>query len=100
MQVTGDEGTPCIGSLYKPRCERHYRPFLLPAVLITEDASVDARFSGNPYVAGEPRIKFYAGAPLVGTGKSRWRVDLEVDTELGMLLAVLPASAPKCPIGG
>lgn len=39
------------------------------AVLITEDASVDARFSHNPYVAGEPYIKFYAGAPLVGTGE-------------------------------
>lgn len=37
-------------------------------VLITEDASVDARFASNPYVAGEPYIKFYAGAPLVGTG--------------------------------
>lgn len=31
----------------------------LPAVLITEDASVDARFAGNPYVAGDPHIKFY-----------------------------------------
>ena len=52
--------------------QQHERPsllWLLPAVLITEDASVDARFSGNPYVAGEPRIKFYAGAPLVGTGE-------------------------------
>jgi GAF domain-containing protein len=36
------------------------------AVLITEDASEDARFAGNPYVAGAPFIKFYAGAPLVG----------------------------------
>jgi hypothetical protein len=38
------------------------------AVLITEDASNDARFSHNPYVAGSPYVKFYAGAPLVGTG--------------------------------
>ena len=35
-------------------------------MLITEDASEDARFAGNPYVAGAPFIKFYAGAPLVG----------------------------------
>lgn len=39
---------------------------LRPAVLITEDASEDARFAANPYVAGDPHIKFYAGAPLVG----------------------------------
>lgn len=40
-------------------------------MLITEDASEDARFSANPYVAGEPRIKFYAGAPLVGRSECR-----------------------------
>ncbi|GAB4813700.1 hypothetical protein N2152v2_000746 [Parachlorella kessleri] len=50
-----------------------------PEVLITEDASVDARFSGNPYVAGEPRIKFYAGAPLVGTGGVRYGTLCVVD---------------------
>jgi PAS domain-containing protein len=36
-------------------------------VLIIEDLSNDARFSGNPYVAGPPFIRFYAGCPLVAS---------------------------------
>jgi diguanylate cyclase len=31
---------------------------------IVEDATLDARFSDNPYVAGDPFVRFYAGAPL------------------------------------
>eukprot|EP00931_Biecheleriopsis_adriatica_P085487 TRINITY_DN5_c0_g1_i1.p1 TRINITY_DN5_c0_g1~~TRINITY_DN5_c0_g1_i1.p1 ORF type:complete len:716 (+),score=136.43 TRINITY_DN5_c0_g1_i1:956-3103(+) len=41
-------------------------------ILITEDASVDARFAHNPYVAGDPHIKFYAGAPLIGSEGERY----------------------------
>jgi PAS domain S-box-containing protein len=34
-------------------------------LLIVPDATQDARFSDNPWVMGEPGIRFYAGAPLI-----------------------------------
>lgn len=33
--------------------------------LIVTDATKDVRFSNNPYVTGDPRIRFYVGFPLV-----------------------------------
>ena len=35
-----------------------------PELFVVPDASQDPRFAANPLVLGEPRIRFYAGAPL------------------------------------
>ncbi len=41
---------------------------LTPNQLFTvENAEADARFLGNPYVTGSPHVRFYAGAPLLGS---------------------------------
>jgi diguanylate cyclase (GGDEF)-like protein len=34
-------------------------------VLVIEDAALDERYSANPFVTGEPKVRFYAGAPLL-----------------------------------
>jgi hypothetical protein len=38
---------------------------LEPKVLQVPDATLDPRFATNPLVTGEPRIRFYAGTPLI-----------------------------------
>lgn len=37
-------------------------------VLIVPDLTSDPRFASNPLVTGDPHLRFYAGAPLVGPG--------------------------------
>lgn len=36
----------------------------VPRALVVPDTRSDARFSGNPFVVGQPHIRFYAGVPL------------------------------------
>jgi PAS domain S-box-containing protein len=38
-----------------------------PEALVIPDAAADERLSGLAFVAGEPRIRFYAGAPVVSS---------------------------------
>lgn len=44
---------------------------LFDELCIVEDAEQDPRFADNPYVVGAPKVRFYAGAPLVVEGGHR-----------------------------
>ena len=38
---------------------------LQPDITVVSNAQVDERFADNPFVTGDPWIRFYAGAPLI-----------------------------------
>lgn len=38
-----------------------------PGLFIIPDATQDPRFKDNPLVTGDPKVRFYAGAPLITT---------------------------------
>lgn len=40
-------------------------------LMVVEDATEDERFAENPYVTGDPRVRFYAGQPLKGPSGQR-----------------------------
>ena len=58
-----------LGARETPRSQSFCANTLVDAqTLIVEDAQTDPRFKDNPLVLGDPKIRFYAGAPIVDTG--------------------------------
>lgn len=58
---------------------------VMGAVMEVADARNDPRFADNPLVTGGPRIRFYAGAPLIG----------EKGEPLGALCVLSPEPRPE-----
>lgn len=49
---------------------------------IITDATKDERFANNPYVVGDPKIRFYFGAPLVTSGNEAVGSLCVIDSEV------------------
>ncbi|WP_306397935.1 sensor histidine kinase [Telluria beijingensis] len=53
-----------------------------PGGLVIEDVRRDPRFAANPFVLGEPRVRFYAGIPLAAPDGSRVGALCVIDREV------------------
>lgn len=53
-----------------------------PGGLVIEDVRLDPRFAANPFVLGEPRVRFYAGIPLAAPDGSRVGALCVIDREV------------------
>lgn len=64
-----------FGNVSVPRTETVCNSVIVPSVpevLVVEDMSKDARFFRIPFVEGPPYLRFYAGAPLLGSNGHRY----------------------------
>ena len=50
-------------------------------IFVVNDSNVDERFSDNPLATGGPLVKFYAGAPLIMSDKTRLGTLCVIDNE-------------------
>uniref|UniRef100_UPI003F885D49 hybrid sensor histidine kinase/response regulator n=1 Tax=Methylobacterium sp. NMS12 TaxID=3079766 RepID=UPI003F885D49 len=69
---------PCETSLDRSVCAHALGE---PDMLVIPDLTQDPRTRDNPLVTGEPRLRFYAGAPLVASQGERLGSLCVVDTE-------------------
>jgi diguanylate cyclase (GGDEF)-like protein/PAS domain S-box-containing protein len=73
-----------------------------PGIMVVPDATHDTRFADNPFVTGDPNVRFYAGAPVetddgfrIGTLCVIDRVPREITQEQRDLLEMLGKLASK-----